>query len=88
MEGSSGFSIGYGARQYGYDGWGTAALAPHSKWVSLIFIRGAALGDPDGLLEGTGMSVRRVKLGSPGEFSQRRDAIKSLLQAAADLNRT
>lgn len=73
MEGSSGFSIGYGARQYGYDGWGTAALAPHSKWVSLIFIRGAALGDPDGLLEGTGMSVRRVKLGiSRGVLSEER----------------
>ena len=34
--------IGYGARQYGYDGWGMAALSPYTKWVSLGFIRGPA----------------------------------------------
>ena len=33
--------IGYGARQFGYDGWGMAALAPYTNWVSLAFLRGA-----------------------------------------------
>ena len=39
--------IGYGARQFGYDGWGMAALAPFTNWVSLAFLRGARLEDPD-----------------------------------------
>ena len=44
--------IGYGQRQFGYDGWGMAALSPHAKWVSLILFRSAVLDAPDGLLEG------------------------------------
>ena len=79
--------IGYGARQYGYDGWGMAALSPYTKWVSLGFIRGAALDDPDRLLEGTGASVRHVKLRSPEELAERRAAIQKMLKAAARLAR-
>jgi hypothetical protein len=79
-------AIGYGARQFGYDGWGMAALAPYRSWVSLGFLRGASLHDPDGLLEGTGTAVRHVKLRSAEEFARRRDAIKCLLQEAAGLN--
>ena len=44
--------IGYGARQFGYDGWGMAAVTPYTKWVSVTLLRGALLEDPDGLLEG------------------------------------
>ena len=77
--------IGYGARQYGYDGWGMAALSPYTKWVSLGFIRGARLDDPDGLLEGTGASVRHIKLRSPEELAERRTAIQRLLKAATKL---
>jgi hypothetical protein len=78
--------IGYGARQFGYDGWGMAALAPYTNWVSLAFLRGAELDDPDGLLEGTGRSVRHVKVGSTDQLAERREAIKRLLEAAAHLN--
>ncbi len=46
--------VGYGARQYGYNGWGMAALSAHNKWVSLVFMRGADLEDSDRLLEGNG----------------------------------
>jgi hypothetical protein len=56
---------GYGARQYGYDGWGMAELSAHSKWVSVVFMRGTDLEDPDGLLEGTGKNIRHVRLRSP-----------------------
>ena len=26
-------AIGYGAHQYGYNGWGVAAVMPYAKWV-------------------------------------------------------
>lgn len=78
--------IGYGARQYGYDGWGMAALSPYKNWVSLGFLRGVALDDPEGLLEGSGASVRHVKLRSTDQIEAKRGAIKRLLEDAARLN--
>jgi hypothetical protein len=75
--------IGYGARQYGYNGWGMAALSPYTKWVSLGFIRGAALDDPDGLLEGTGASVRHIKIKSVEQLSAQKTAIRRMLKSAA-----
>jgi hypothetical protein len=77
---------GYGARQYGSDGWGLAALAAHSKWVSLMFMRGADLADPEGLLEGSGKKMRHVKLRSPQAFEERRNALRELIAEAAGLN--
>jgi hypothetical protein len=79
-------AIGYGARQHGYDNRGMAALAPFSRWVSLAFLRGAALEEPGGLLEGSGAGVRHVKLRSPGELAARREPLRRLLGAAARLN--
>ena len=78
--------IGYGAHQFGYNGWGMAALSPHRNWVSLVFLRGTALDDPDGLLEGTGAAVRHVKFRSPEQLAERRVAVKRLLEQAARLN--
>lgn len=77
--------IGYGARQFGYDGWGMAALTPYTKWVSITLVRGALLDDPDGLLEGATL-MRHVKLKSAGQFAVCRHGIKRLLGAAAKLN--
>ena len=34
----------------------------YPRWVSLFFGRGVELDDPDGLLEGTGSSIRHIKL--------------------------
>ncbi len=79
--------IGYGARQYGYNGWGMAALAPASKWVSLAFMRGASLADPGGLLEGAGRAVRHVKIRSIRDLDAQRDHITALLVSASGLNR-
>ena len=79
--------IGYGARQFGYDGWGMAALAPFTSWVSLAFLRGARLEDPNGLLEGTGAGVRHVKLRSAEQLAQTADAIRRLLEQAVSLER-
>jgi hypothetical protein len=76
-------AIGYGARQYGYDGWGMAALTPYAKWVALAFIRGTSLDDADDLLEGTGKTVRHVKLRTSQELRARRVAIRKLIESAA-----
>jgi hypothetical protein len=78
--------IGYGARQYGYDGWGMAALTPYTNWISLGFTKGTALADPDGLLEGTGTTMRHMKLRSAEQLMERRDAIRRFLEAAATIN--
>ena len=79
--------IGYGARQYGYNGWGMAALSAHNKWVSLFFMRGVDLEDPDGLLEGTGKKMRHVKLRTLEQAEERRSALLSLIEAASRLNK-
>ena len=38
------------------------AIAPHAKWVNLQFHSGAQLSDTGGLLQGTGKSMRHVKI--------------------------
>ncbi len=53
--------------------------------VTFIFLRGAALPDPEGLLEGTGKSVRHVKVRSVEDL--KRPALKKLIVEAAKLNK-
>lgn len=53
--------------------------------VTFIFLRGAALPDPEGLLEGTGKSVRHVKVRTVADV--KRPALKKLIVEAAKLNR-
>jgi hypothetical protein len=55
------------------------------KHVTFIFLRGAALPDPEGLLEGTGKSVRHVKVRTLADV--KRLALKKLIVEAAKLNR-
>jgi hypothetical protein len=55
-------------------------LAVHRRHVSLGFFAGARLDDPAGLLEGTGASLRHVKLRSPEDLA--RPEVRDLLQAA------
>lgn len=78
--------IGYGARQYGYDGWGMAALAPYAKWVSLAFLSATSLDDAAGLLEGTGNTIRHVKVRSIDQLAEIREALRALVEAASRLN--
>lgn len=79
-------AIGYAARQFGYGGWGMAALTPYAGWVSLGFLEGTRLQDPKHLLEGSGTRVRHVKLRSIAEFADRREDLRALIQAAARVN--
>jgi uncharacterized membrane protein HdeD (DUF308 family) len=54
--------------RYGLDGNKMSGLVcvilPAAKWVSLGFMQGTSLPDPDKLLEGSGKGLRHVKLRS------------------------
>ena len=63
-----------------------AYIAPKSKHVNLGFMYGAALDDPDGLLEGTGKKLRHVKVRSVEEAE--RPALRRLLERAVAERRT
>ena len=75
-------SIGYGVRQYGYGGWGMAALQAHKGWVSLFFMEGVELPDPEGVLEGSGKLLRHVKLRSLQDLESRAEDVRTLVTAA------
>ena len=53
--------------------------------VTFIFLRGAALPDPEGLLEGTGKHVRHVKVRTTADV--KKPALKKLIVEAAKLNK-
>ncbi|HVN17311.1 MAG TPA: DUF1801 domain-containing protein [Dongiaceae bacterium] len=53
--------------------------------VTFAFMRGAALPDPEKLLEGTGKGVRHIKLRSVADV--KRPGVKKLVAEAAKLNK-
>ena len=48
------------------------AIAPHAKWVNLQFFDGAGLSDPEEMLEGSGKSMRHVKLTSKKDVTRKK----------------
>ena len=64
---------------------GYAYILPHRQWVNLGFYRGAALADPDALLEGTGASMRHVKVRSLEDAG--RTALRTLIEDACAARR-
>jgi hypothetical protein len=52
--------------------------------ITLGFIRGTSLPDPEGLLEGTGKNLRHVKIKSVDDLN--RKGLRELLKSAARLN--
>lgn len=58
--------LGDGAATYGFGPMkmteGYVYIMPHSHWINLGFYHGASLPDHDRLLEGTGVSMRHVKV--------------------------
>ena len=65
---------------YGVIGGNVRLIAPHHDCLHLGFIHGAALPDPDGLLEGTGKAKRHIELRSSKDIRLR--AFKKLIRAA------
>ena len=44
------------------------SIAGYPKWVTLFFLDGAGLHDPQGLLEGDGKQVRGIRLRTPADI--------------------
>ena len=59
------------------------AVSPHKGWVNVQFHSGSSLPDPCGLLQGTGKSMRHVKLTVPPDLESQ--ALAELIRAAAEL---
>jgi len=54
------------------------SIAGYPRWVTLFFLGGAELDDPEGLLQGEGKQVRGLRLKSPADISSR--AIHALVE--------
>lgn len=78
--------MGYGARTYSYNGWGMAVLAANKNWVSIMFMKGVDLEDPEGLLEGTEKKMRHIKLKSMEQFKGLRNKLERFIVEASGVN--
>jgi hypothetical protein len=56
------------------------SIAGYPRWVTLFFLYGKGLPDPEGLLEGDGARVRSVRLKSPEDLDA--PAVRRLLDLA------
>lgn len=56
------------------------SIAAYPRWVTLFFLRGARLPDPDHLLQGGGSSVRRIVLAAPATLDM--PAVRTLMEHA------
>lgn len=82
-----------GANEKTYFGWSNTwygatgktsdavfSVSPQKAYISLFFIRGAELADPDALLEGTGKKLRHVNIRQPADLD--RPALRRLMRRA------
>jgi hypothetical protein len=58
--------FGYSATQRTSDAF--VSIAAYPRWVTLFFLAGTALEDPDQLLEGSGTQVRSIRLEAAGRL--------------------
>jgi hypothetical protein len=56
------------------------SIAGYPRWVTLFFLYGKDLPDPDGLLQGQGARVRSIRLASPDDLDK--PAVRRLLELA------
>jgi hypothetical protein len=78
-------AIGFGPNDRSSDAVFSIAVFP--RWVSLFFLQGAKLKDPEGLLSGKGNQVRHIVLENASTLD--RPGVKALMkQALADAPRT
>ena len=70
--------IGYGPTERASDALCSIAIYP--KWVTLFFLRGTEMSDPDGLLTGDGKIVRQVRLRDATDLD--RPGVKRLIRQA------
>lgn len=70
--------IGYGPGQKASDV--ILSIVAYPRWVTLFFLYGAKLNDPNSLLDGKGNRVRSIRLQSPDDLDQ--SDIKQLISQA------
>jgi len=56
------------------------SIGVYSKWINLYFFEGDTLPDPEGLLQGTGHTVRNLRITSAADLD--RPAVKALMAEA------
>ncbi|MFK7785303.1 MAG: DUF1801 domain-containing protein [Crocinitomicaceae bacterium] len=61
---------------------GYAYIMPHKKWINLGFFKGALLADKSDLMEGTGKSLRHIKVHRLDDANQ--SEIKKLVTLALE----
>jgi hypothetical protein len=71
-------AIGFGPSEKASQAIFSIAIFP--RWVSLFFLQGARLPDPDGILQGSGNVVRHIRLPSAGTLNEM--AVKNLMGEA------
>jgi hypothetical protein len=74
------FVIGYGPSEKA--GQAIFSLAAQAKGVSLCFLQGAGLPDPDGLLRGSGNVVRNIRLEAAATLD--RADVRALMKTALE----
>ena len=78
------FVIGYAPSEKASDA--IFSLAAQAKGVSLCFLQGAGLPDPQGLLRGTGNVVRNIRLETVATLD--RPEVRALMKAALERAKT
>src|SRR3954464_10297141 len=73
-------AIGFGPTEKA--GQAILSLAVMPRWVTLCFLRGVGLPDPQGLLKGSGNQVRHLRLHAPEAFDD--PAVQDLIAAALE----
>jgi hypothetical protein len=58
------------------------SIAGYPRWMTLFFLKGAALADPHHLLEGSGSQVRSIRLSSSKDL-ERPEVLSMIAQALA-----
>ena len=56
------------------------SIAVYSKWINLFFFEGGTLPDPEGLLQGSGGTVRHIRLTSAEDLD--RPGVRALMAEA------
>jgi uncharacterized protein YdhG (YjbR/CyaY superfamily) len=80
----------YNALVFGFSPTGRASDAllsviGYPRWVSVAFLQGASVADPDGLLRGTGNQVRGLRLGAPTDLDDPK--VQALITRALSASR-
>jgi len=61
---------------------GILSIAVYPRWISLFFLQGVSLDDPDGILKGQGSQVRHIVLTGPDDLD-RPDIVAMIERALA-----